>query len=181
MTEKPILFKDPMVRAILDNKQTQTRRINFKCQVGDLLWVRETWCRPFCDLRNTSLRGKLRVIEYRADVTRERFLVGGNIRPSERDFRWHPSIFMPKRLARLWLEVTAVRRERLQDITDDDARAEGVEPENAEVNCPGGAYVNGFCDLWDSINAKRGDGWDRNPMVDVITFKRSANGRNRRS
>jgi hypothetical protein len=78
--------------------------------------------------------------------------------------KWRPSIHMPKRAARLWLEITDVRVERVQDISEKDAVAEGV-------GCFGCDTIQWFEDLWDSINAKRGYSWDSNPWVFVICFE----------
>jgi hypothetical protein len=91
-----------------------------------------------------------------------------------------PSIFMPRWASRITLEIISVRAERLQDITDGDARAEGIERmvlfgENKWRNYASGGYnqweIGSFKTLWDSINAKRGYGWDANPWVWRIEFK----------
>jgi len=200
MNERPILFSGPMVRAILDGTKTQTRRVvkldepllgpfrlvqqdasgwNFyknspmrddpwavRCpygQPGDLLYVRETWHKLF-----EYPRGHNESIVYRAD--------GHGLLPGA---RWKPSIHMPKRLARIWLEVTDVRVERVQEITEEDAFAEGIAPgyccSGFECGCMGlpvDPPSESFADLWDSINGERGFGWDVNPWVWVVTFKR---------
>jgi len=97
---------------------------------------------------------------------------------------WRPSIFMPRWASRIALEVTAVRVEQVQDISEEDARAEGVVPTEGQINVcqafaecrPDLPYVSphqqAFCELWDSINAKRGYGWSVNPWVWVVTFRR---------
>ncbi len=77
-----------------------------------------------------------------------------------------PSIHMKKELARIWLEVTGVRVERVRDISNDDRKAEGVIIRNI-----GETYWRAFRTLWNSINKKRGYGWDKNPFVWVIEFK----------
>jgi hypothetical protein len=74
--------------------------------------------------------------------------------------KWTPSIFMPRALSRITLKVIEVRVQRVQDINVEDTRAEGVD------------YVANYHKLWDSLNAKRGFGWDLNPWVWVIHFKR---------
>lgn len=176
ITEKPILFSGPMVQAILAGTKTQTRRVvkpqltpgadgiydyvvngrwlgalnprhgdwNFadKCPygvVGSRLWVRETWSKETID-------GVERVA-YRADIPNGYNFLG-----------WKPSIFMPRWASRLNLENMAIRVERLQDISDADAQAEGL------VNAAA------FQLLWDMINGKRAP-WASNPWVWVITFK----------
>ncbi|MBU9388980.1 hypothetical protein KTE71_15765, partial [Burkholderia multivorans] len=90
---------------------------------------------------------------------------------------WRPSIHMPRAAARITLEITGVRVERLQSISESDARAEGVtiEEHHTRGYCAG-AYrppsIRAFHDLWDSLNAARGHGWDVNPWVWAIEFRR---------
>ena len=151
MKERPILFSAPMVRAILDGRKTMTRRILTErhgeyCPYGhpgDFLWVRETFYNSRMDNSMPT--------HYRADNQDEDF-----------QLIWNPSIFMPRWASRILLEITAVRVERLQKISEDDARAEGVSPET----------VGPFSELWDSINRKPGRTWADNPFVWVIEFKR---------
>ncbi len=205
--ERPILFSGEMVRAILEGKKTQNRRVikpqptinwhyrtwcdsqtyawttchplnvkyqnqiqKVKCpygQPGDILWVRETWC-------DAGVFG----YAYRAT---DSLPIGVNT--------WRPAIHKPRKAARLFLQVKDVRVERLQDITEEDARAEGVKTavwympygkdEDAHIDISGlpgypdqrASYRNGFATIWDSINAKRGYGWDTNPWVWVIEFE----------
>ncbi|MBF0260424.1 MAG: hypothetical protein HQL97_01130 [Magnetococcales bacterium] len=184
MKERPILFSGEMVQAILAGRKTQTRRVvkpqpeerkitepghegvslhlpgqsaykdgvhekwirrgeYWDCpygKPGDRLWVRETFCiddRPF--------RGG---VLYRADFASPEI-----ISP------WKPSIHMPRWASRLLLEITRVRVERVREISDVDAIAEGVISKEA------------FMPLWDSINAVRGHGVETNPWVWVIDFK----------
>jgi len=87
---------------------------------------------------------------------------------------WIPSIFMPRWASRLTLEVTGVRVERVQDISEEDAETEGVEPPMLHPDDPANLDVarGAFADLWDAINAKRGYGWASNPWVWVVTFTR---------
>ena len=118
----------------------------------DILYVRETWC-----------KGLERYI-YRADYSdTEKFYRDGK----EIEMKWHPSIHMPKEAARIWLKVTDVRVERLQDMTDDDAEAEGCFDYTSTAL--------GFFYVWDST-IKKSDidryGWDANPYVWVIEFER---------
>lgn len=195
--ERPILFSGPMVRAIIEGRKTQTRRIvkpqptfdgkwwvhkGYACNdedefrgglpffsdcpyghVGDRLWVRETWA---------QVEGPPGVIHvghvlYRADACDNSGKRWSSVRPGDPDgeVRWKPSIHMPRWASRLTLDVTGIRAERLQDISEEDAIAEGVyvpEPylgvgfdglpvENPEAD----NYhpVDEFCRLWGSIYA----------------------------
>lgn len=196
MRERPILFSAPMVRAILDGTKTQTRRVvkpqpvtrgrvdedcvvtigkqthsgptrymldrltEFGCpygQPGDRLWVKETHA-----IRSTGQ------VVYRADTTdfdpRAADVVGG---------RWRPSIHMPRRASRITLTITDVRVERLQEISEVDAEAEGVAfmREHTDIDETLTA-VQLYAALWDSIN---GEGaWSSNPWVWVVTFTRAS-------
>ncbi|MEG6615358.1 hypothetical protein V6C27_02795 [Peptococcaceae bacterium 1198_IL3148] len=129
------------------------------CQVGDILWVRETWC--IDDLTPDD-------IYYRADYTdREAKELFGDT-----GLYWRPSIHMPRKVARLFLRVTNVRVERLQDITEGDARVEGFRDSFdllSDTFYPCGYH---FVETWDSIYAKQGYSWDANPWVWVIEFER---------
>lgn len=195
MAIKPILFNTEMVRAIMDGRKSCTRRMvkpqpNEKhtyplgfvtdstekkevgCfgfgineysgsiqytkpqyQPGDILYVRETWGHPI------SLNSDKQYV-FRADkIAESGFKNNSHI--------WHPSIHMPKKAARIWLNVTNVRVERLQDMTDDDAEAEGCFDYTSTAL--------GFPDVWDST-IKKYDldsyGWNANPWVFVIEFER---------
>jgi hypothetical protein len=191
-----------MVRAILGGRKTQTRRVlkpqpspqtvrdhgawpDSFAQVygpygvpGDRLWVRETWV--------SSYQNGCWGTAFRADMS---FVQGKRAHPKGPHFhakelgphvRWRPSIFMPRWASRITLEITGVRVQRLQDISEEDAQAEGSEwygvadlrPDGELREGPSVAYRAGFHDLWDSINEKRGFGWDANPWVWAITFKR---------
>ena len=170
MKERPILFSGQMVSAILDGRKTQTRRIvkpqpiasrnlvHLPYRVGQRLWVRES-CRP----RQTG------TVYYRADsydYHYDEIRAGGTVP------QWRPSIHMPRWASRITLEIVAVRVERLQEITEDDAKAEGCQPithEDGAVDC--GTRKTMFAKLWDEINAKRAP-WASNPFVFVIEFKR---------
>lgn len=143
-------------------------------RVGQNLWVRETWAKVF---QTEPPYGEETpyIIEYRSDT--------GNPYPGEwpeecKDDehcgRWRPSIHMPRWASRLALEVTGVRVERINEISNANAIAEG---------CLGGPSVPGYSEqnhadpyeefaaLWDSLNAKRGYSWDSNPWVWVVEFK----------
>lgn len=179
-----MLFNTEMVRAILEGRKTVTRRAvkpqpkaalypmpDSMCwpgcfanceeervyrpplQTGDILWVRETWAK--------SMAG---TFMYRADD--KAIMVE----------RWHPSIHMPREAARIFLRVTGVRVERLQDINGLHAKEEGCEGYvhiNPLYGCP--ETVHNFKTLWDST-LKPADrsvyGWDANPWVWVIEFER---------
>ena len=98
--------------------------------------------------------------------------------------KWKPSIFMPRWASRITLEIEDVRVERLQEITEEDAKAEGIFAYGYEAGlCGEGSiielptYIEPFMELWDSLNAKRGYGWAENPWVWVISFRRIEYGR----
>lgn len=188
MEIKPILFNTEMVRAILDGRKDATRRIvkgfipddavwgytaftpkgyiscrgtfadgygekffKLPCESGDILYVRETWKKApngyyyYEDWQRNDI----------ADVT-----------------KWKPSIHMPKEAARIWLKVTNVRVERLQEITEVQAQAEGCNSGLLTGACTARGQ---FEDLWNST-VKKSDidryGWDANPYVWVISFER---------
>ncbi len=177
MREHPILFSSEMVLAILAGRKTQTRRvmkpqptgkpfqfITFNVVTGDRLWVRE----------------KLHRIDgqtfYSAD---------GHPLAMAQPWAWKrrelPSIHMPRWASRITLEIINVRVERVQDIGENDAEREGVEmwcemfkDYSRKDDNPGWARDPrySFQTLWDSINAERGFGWDVNPWVWVIEFKK---------
>jgi hypothetical protein len=130
-------------------------------QPGDILYVRETWCGlPVNEAGH--MRGHT-IYYYKAD---------GELRPKGWRGTWHPSIHMPKEAARIWLKVTDVRVERLQEITEVQAKAEG---------CNSGLLIGActargqFEDLWNST-IKKPDlnryGWSANPYVWIIEFER---------
>lgn len=192
MKERPILFSAPMVRALLAGTKTQTRRVvkpqptgfvggpgvtlcdsspaplvpmndfagtcgqEIICpygQPGDRLWVRETWHDASSALHSCAL--------YRAD--------GGEIYGG----KWAPSIHMPRWASRITLEITSARAERLQDISEADALAEGcnVHPDH-HGKPPTSIYspVQAYRDLWERINGP--GSWDANPWVWVVEFRR---------
>lgn len=184
MSMKQILFNTEMVRAILDGRKTCTRRLvrflpgenpqwtgyikdglmlyngkNEPCirkapyQTGDILYVRETF-----------IQAAAHTFWYKAD---------GKSWMSK-DLLWKPSIHMPKEAARIWLKVTDVRVERLQEITTNQIEQEGVETEYPHV-LNGEEKKYAFQNLWNST-IKKSDldryGWDANPYVWVIEFER---------
>lgn len=189
----PILFNTEMVRAILDGRKSCTRRvikhnvdailnspyhmehpevedkqiISKLClppyQLGDILYVRETWCAlPVNEAGH--MRGHS-VYYYKVD---------GDLRPEGWRGNWHPSIHMPKEAARIWLKVTDVRVERLQEITDKDAEQEGAQPDYPfDYAVDKWPNLEHFKEIWNST-IKKSDldryGWDANPWVWVIEF-----------
>lgn len=204
MKERPILFSAPMVRALLAGTKTVTRRLlkprhdyfvedgvpyfepyvyaEPECpqvpspygDAGDRLWVREafTW------ITGNGIRPW-----YRADgepVGRD-----GRVLATEPGLRrWSPSIHMPRKVSRILLEIVNVRIERLLDITDEDAKREGVRPFfealpniGREQHITTGElaadaeYRAGFALLWDELNADRAT-WKSNPYVWRVEFKR---------
>lgn len=180
--ERPILFSAPMVRAILDGRKTQTRRVFVppppfapgddidvqlatgsiapRFAVGDRLWVRETWSGPYRmgDIPPRDWLPGL-PIWYWADGA-----------PAAGDWtKPKPSIHMPRWASRITLEVTEVRVQRLQDISKEDARAEGASLDMIyERESP--SFRAGFQVLWTSIHGP--GSWDANPWVTAITFRR---------
>lgn len=203
---KPILFSTPMVEAIINGSKTQTRRLikplqninaNYlghadlgdgeeydfcasgwrnpdivlksKYNVGNILWVRETW--RLTDFLHPSDDNYGFV--YKASEN------GKLWQSSDESWNWKPSIFMPKEACRLFLEVTNIKVERLQEISEDDAIAEGVDKEfdtylDYEQKDTLGSYYllsarDSYESLWAKINGQKS--WDENPYVWVITFK----------
>ena len=192
MTIKPILFNTEMVRAILDGRKTCTRRVvkptpkYFEvnenpvyiydaepamgriyppCQPEDVLYVRETWCGlPVNEAGH--FRGHP-IYYYRAD---------GDLRPEGWRGAWHPSIHMPKEAARIWLKVTDVRVERLNEITDKGAEREGAQPDYPfDYDVDKWPNLEHFKKIWNST-IKKSDidryGWNASPWVWAIEFER---------
>ncbi|MFS7191006.1 hypothetical protein AB6864_00710 [Serratia proteamaculans] len=147
-------------------------------QVGDRLWVRET----FMDLTGTGIEattGKFEGFAYRADTPAGSY--GDEVR-KEYGLKWTPSLHMPRKACRILLEITAVRVERLNSISEEDAKAEGVRVvkvrEDGERYCD---YLSleinhyrrpndSFISLWESIYGE--ESWQGSPWVWVIEFKR---------
>ena len=190
MKERQIIFSTDMVKAILEGRKTQTRRVirkpetydnirgcDFCCpygQAGDRLWVRETWATEweFNDYkpsllpkRNPSDAVPFVPIAY-TDTDWDGYRVG----------RTRPSIFMPRWASRITLEITEVRVERLQEITEEDAQAEGTLGIATHKPYPR-QYRDSFEVLWDSIHDKGSPykehpyRWQLNPWVWCISFK----------
>lgn len=192
MAIKPILFNAEMVRAILDGRKACTRRIlkgaipfDEKAEYWNVLKKGE-WSGPICveyfikqcspyqpgDLlyvRETFMQAAAHTFWYKADDNS--WIPEG--------LHWHPSIHMPKEAARIWMKVTDVRVERLQDITDDGAKAEGANWKNGKnvgwEEKMRRTAVERFAEIWEST-IKKSDkhihGWNANPYVWVIEFER---------
>lgn len=191
---RPMLFSTLMVQAILEGRKTQTRRMtkygkaydifpNGKqeveaikskenilpnnTKVGDIIWVRETWQKSLCPNE----------FVYKADTDNPIYL--------DKNWKWKPSLFMPKEVCRLFLKVTNVQVQRLQDISEEDAIAEGVEVDstrdnmlNKELRLSRNYLTNemkwmsarlSYKTLWEKINGK--ESWAVNPFVWVYSFK----------
>jgi hypothetical protein len=203
--ERPILFSTEMVRAILEGRKTQTRRVvkprqvsladaeaidhvgngefvpvrnkrhgpfAFKCpygQPGDILWVRETWAwgKRFSEDYALTLETIPKAKPEYAEIW---YLADDGLE------RWKPSIHMPRWAARLFLTVKSVRIERLQEITEEDAKAEGAQPE-IEIRsfedadyCEKTGYRYAFSKLWDSINAKPRPVYEEGRIVSYVSY-----------
>ena len=206
MKERPILFSGPMVRAILDGRKTQTRRVlkpqpfpvggpfyrpspmvaprewhsvskggnivniqKLPYAEGTELWVREAFA-------DTVGMGFDKRYHYAADVKPDS--ESDQIR-KDYGVKWKPSIHMPRAASRITLRVTAVKVERLQDISDEDALAEGVAVAvnpiaGQDIDIDGNYWPGGpkrmYSDLWNSINGP--GSWDRNDWVAAYSFER---------
>lgn len=210
MVDRPILFSAPMVRAILDGRKTQTRRVvkprgrvslfdveadgspmwtdsyimdpgNAEWRMrdnpygvpGDRLWVRETWGINHSD--------------YFAPIPKQRppledeyfvFLATEDDPEIVHEMPWRPSIHMPRWASRITLQITDVRVERLNEISEADALAEGAPCGGLDDDgrfyevATGGTYRCGFGALWEHINGP--GSWDANPWVWVVAFERAA-------
>lgn len=220
--ERPILFSGAMIRAILEGRKTQTRRVikkqppehvtdivergkywqwhynnnpdpnsefpdglleivNLKSpygNIGDRLWCKETWAEHPDGVENEGW-------VYRA--------TDPGWDDEETGLKWKPSTQIPRSASRITLEITGVRVERLQDISEEDAKAEGVRrigdnfpncktsfsdgPNFYSIEYPDWSFnaptaKECFAHLWDSVNTDRGYSWDSNPFVWVVEFKR---------
>lgn len=202
MAIKPILFNTEMVRAILEGRKSCTRRLvkflpgentqwtgyikdglmlyngrNEPCirkapyQPGDILYVRETWHKYTKRVGEGEACRLEEFYGYKASVANS----------EDANEPWKPSIHMPKEAARIWLKVTDVRVERLKDITEDGAKAEGAIDNRGFIHSPENEYDrihtarDHFIKIWNST-IKKSDidryGWDANPYVWVISFER---------
>lgn len=195
MTDRPIIFSAPMVRALIEGRKTQTRRVlkqqpyeyrgkwwvtdraSGDCELqdwanghvgvglpyapGDRLYVREAWTArmthgwTIADARSRMFQEE---ILYRADG-------------HESDDGWWPSIHMPREFSRLTLTVTEVRVQRLQDISEEDAMAEGAMRWGADFHGGGSTHQTArenFASLWNSLHGP--EAWDANPWVVALAF-----------
>lgn len=121
--------------------------------VGDRLWVRETWA-PHCEMPGAAIYRCDRGGDYQDTVTE--------------NFRWTPSIHMPRWASRIDLEITRVWVERVRDITEEDAKKEGVIPSSFRIADNFHPFKSEFRDLWQSIYGT----WDANPFVWAYEFRR---------
>ena len=177
MKETGLIFKAPMVRAILEGRKTQTRRVAKPVKhpdFGNLYTPGALAIEPQHVIDRACPYGQPGDRIY----VRETFGYGGDaytpdiyFRASQQDAPiqgcWHPAIHMRKADARIWLEITSVRVERLQDISEADAKAEGAPLKNSPA-AHLTSYRRGFQELWEST----GGDWEANPWVWVIDFKR---------
>lgn len=208
--ERPIIFSGPMVLANLEGRKTQTRRVikwqsdmefdpadphygpywlpyateakgedaRVRCpygKPGDRLWVRETW--RVCGGCEYEYLHEQSEVMYRSTHEKDRFPL------TWESYKWRPSIFMPRWASRITLEITDVRVERLQEINDADAIAEGIAELSLQDGEPGAWWSaapdrrlhsrtprGAFVRLWRSIH---GEGsWHANPWVWVIEYRR---------
>ncbi|RVJ26624.1 hypothetical protein [Sinorhizobium medicae] len=208
MADRPILFSGPIIRALLDGRKTQTRRLlrpqpvpfavdsagtlcevavehieddrlprirlgrcittrELRFAVGDQLWVRETWqglsFGDYQPTKNSQCEVRYAATDPCADLDAD-----------ARGYPWRPSIFMPPWASRLTLIVTDVSVERLQDISEADAIAEGIERSKDfpdRFMTPAGDYavpIVAYQRLWESINGP--GSWEANPWVAAYTF-----------
>lgn len=202
MTDRPIIFSAPIVQALLAGRKTQTRRV-LRNQPANVYFNDEssTWFewwyegREPCGAPTREVERPLKLPYSVGDRlwVREAHAISANIdlpvwfrlgheeakAPGPRvDVKWRPSIHMPRWVSRLTLIVDDVRIERLQDISEDDARAEGVrkvagffqveKPNRMVAGCTSARAA--YALLWHSLNAKRAP-WSSNPWVAAISFR----------
>jgi hypothetical protein len=195
----PIVLSGAEVRAVLDGKKTQMRRIikvdpssrvdgqamdphellfsappdlvPVRYHRGDGLWVRETWAHDAESIgqirtQTEDVLGSNHGPYYRADGTHE-----------NSGIRWQPSISMPRWASRLTLDVTDVRVERLQDITEDDARSEGCDEDGPVGYIPAMIKMGNcryqFANEWAETSIGKKHPWDINPWVWVVSFRKA--------
>ena len=199
MAIKPILFNTEMVRANLEGRKSCTRRIikpqpqgYFEVseeplyiydtdgkqgkitppyQPGDILYVRETWHKYIKRVGEGKSCHLVEFYGYKASIANS----------EDADEPWKPSIHMPKEAARIWLKVTDVKVERLQNITEDGSKAEGAIDNRGFIHSPDNEYDRihtareHFIEIWNSTIKKSSldrYGWDASPWGWVIEFER---------
>jgi len=222
-TVKPILFSAPMIRAILEGRKTQTRRIikpqpsNYKRKTefpdkkrkprhekeyfdaynggphwcwwdeydrmgpdwikcpygskGGALWVRENfWHWGHYVPNGETLKGKP-AFTFEPSGEKISFKEAACVPDNRQEFGWHkrPSIFMPRWASRITLEIKDISVERLNDISEADVKAEGIEDIGYTGDFTGAYYFQKFTELWESINGA--DSWQENPYVWVVEFE----------
>lgn len=192
-TDRPILFTPENAQKVHEGTKTQTRRIvkpqpsrvdahgswyampsggeSLNCYdcpygtVGDRLWVREAWCcgRPALPTGRGIIPhyGPMSTVNDSLTVRYKGDWLTGDAP------KWRPSIYMPEWACRTWLKLTAVRVERLHDISEEDAKAEGAYGYPAYET-----YRMGFRGLWESNKIHKPGSWDLNPWVWVLSFNR---------
>ena len=193
--ERPILFSGPMVRAILEGRKTQTRRVirpqphpthqrlleehpgdpqlGIPCPygaAGDRLWVRETWA----SIRGLDEKKPSEIASYGDSADLGFFYRSDGDEQVVGRGRWRPSIHMPRWASRITLGILGVRVERVKDIGEEEAVSEGCVVMPASAINPQPTARGSFIMLWNSINYARGFGWLSNPWVWVIEFRRVA-------
>lgn len=165
MTERGIIFSAPMVLAIGEGRKTQTRRLATsplrRCVPGDVLYVRETWrtLQKWDDMKPRHVMDDIDKIDFAATgFRRNKLWAWGKTRPA---------IFMPRWASRFDLLVEEVRKQRLQDITDADALAEGI----ATTDCWREEHPPHICFsvLWNRLHGATA--WDANPEIVALTFR----------
>jgi hypothetical protein len=192
--DRPIIFSAPMVRVLLDGRKTQTRRavrtqptvidgvfmhhvagpkwesgLPYRCpygKPGDRLWVKETWHHavPIGVPTTTSDYKSSLYVDYRADVAEQ----------MQSLWKWKSPMFMPRWASRITLEITDVRVQRLQDISEEDAIAEGIKFLNGRYTFNEGLHESrtakeSYMALWESINGV--GSWDVNSWVWALSFR----------
>ncbi|WP_070964836.1 ASCH domain-containing protein [Vibrio sonorensis] len=154
-----------LIRKGIGTDFPQSNLVAAPCFVGDLIWVRETFAAlGHNDYEQVNPNNLSSIHEYRYKAS-ERDSIANCKDHEVRGYKWVPSIHMPKTASRLTLKVTDVRIERVQDITEEQAEKEGMEP--ARPSSLWYPYRTSFMDVWDDIYSN----WNQNPYVWVIEFE----------
>jgi hypothetical protein len=189
MKSIPLLFKPDMSAAVRrsENPKTQTRRKEFKGSAGDSIWGRETfyaWGEWLAHEPEGGGKKKWTFHDLSAEGGPSWYLYDSDcpdycLKRTENYVSYYrrPSLFMPKAACRMNLLIKSIRHQALQDISEADAIAEGIEPMDGRwKNYQGYRSFadprDSFRSLWDSINSERGMGWDTNPDVVAVEFER---------